>query len=87
MIEQFAEIVAHLPFILMVDGKAHMNKTRIVEFLILAGILGGVMYSELGHIKNSIAELKVDVKEMKRDLYTPAGERDHWGTRPGKTQR
>ena len=87
MVEKLISLAAHLPFMLITQGKPHVNTTRIIEIIIFAAVFGGIVYSELTHLKDSIQELKISISEIRKDFYTPRGERDNWGTRPDNTFR
>jgi len=87
MVEKLITLVSHLPFMLVTHGKPHVNSTRIIEIVIFAAVFGGITYSELAHLKDSVQELKTSILEIKKDLYTPRSERDNWGTRPDNTFR
>lgn len=58
------------------NGVQHINKTRIIEAVIIAVILGAGGYfialpalmEQVTQLKGSIVEIKEDVKEIKRDL-------------------
>jgi len=58
------------------NGVQHINKTRIIEAVIIAGIIGAGGYfialpalqEKIAQIQGSITEVKEDIKEIKRDL-------------------
>ena len=58
------------------NGVQQINKTRIIEAVIIAAIIsaGGyfialpVLQEKTSQIQNAISEIKQDIKEMKQDL-------------------
>ena len=87
-----------LPFLLSVNGKPKVNWMRVIEFAFLGGVIYATTHARLESLDYQIremraewqrdrAELIADIRKFREDLYTPAGKRDHWGFRPGKTER
>jgi hypothetical protein len=67
-----------LPFMAAVSGGAKLSFPRLVEAIIIAAVSGGVtmwvtvsvINTELTHVKDSIQELKADIKELRGMVYT-----------------
>mgnify|MGYP001575115619 CR=1 FL=1 len=73
MPERLYHLIGSLPFMLMtLDGKPHINKTRIIESIIYA-VVGGLFS---GYVAVKVIEVKIDVLEKKvdkiyMDIYRP----------------
>lgn len=58
------------------NGVQHINKTRIIEAVIIAAIISAMGYfialpvlqEKTSQIQNAIIEMKQDIKEIKQDL-------------------
>lgn len=84
--EKFNSVLATLPFFFMsIDGKAHLNKARITEgvmIAVFAGISAGIFTSyvtlqvikaEFENVKQEQKNMRVSVDDMKKDLYILKG--------------
>lgn len=70
-----------IPFLMATSGEGghKLNITRIVEAIIIAGILGAMMMwggqkvieTELRHVNTKIDQLYEQVQGMRKDLYQP----------------
>lgn len=74
MPEKLMHLIGSLPFMLITgDGKAHINKTRIIESIIYA-VVGGLFS---GWVAVKVIEVKLDMLEKKvdkiySDIYRPS---------------
>lgn len=84
----------YLPFVIAAGihpgtSKIKMNTSRIIEAIAIALISGGLsMYGTVNALGTRMEALEKqqmymqqEVKKMRDDLYTPAGQRDAWGWR------
>lgn len=63
------------------QGNKRMNMTRIVEALMIAGIIGAinvigttqVFETKFEYMKEQIQEIKTSINDIRRDVYKPYG--------------
>ena len=80
-----SKLTEHIPFLCMVaptaSDKIQLNLNRIIESVVIAvviaGVLGWAFKPELNHIKEDIAELKGQVGKIYNDIYAPILKDDH----------
>lgn len=71
------------PFMLATGNHMQVNITRVIETLIIAGVTSAVvlygshkyMQAEFEGIKGDMQSLEYEVRQMRRDLYTPVGKK------------
>lgn len=67
MPEKLMHLIGSLPFMLITaDGKAHVNKTRIIESVIYA-VVGGLFS---GWVAVKVIEVKLDMLEKVDKIYS-----------------
>ncbi|HLE91069.1 MAG TPA: hypothetical protein VI753_07960 [Anaerolineales bacterium] len=70
--EHWHKLVESLPFVLQVGQSNKLNKTRLLETIISAAIIGGVLYgtfkTDMENVKSSITEVKQDMKTLSQRI-------------------
>ena len=73
------------PFLLSTSSGVKLNKTRVLEAVIMAAIIGGMLFgtfnTKLENMEDTMKEMKQDIRMIRKDLYLPSGQRDAWGYR------
>ncbi len=79
LFDELKSALGVMPFVLMVGGKPKMNWPRIMEAIISAAVIGGMIYgtfsTKLEYLEKSMTEIKQDMRDLKHDLYTPNGKK------------
>ena len=70
--EYWHKLIESLPFILQAGQSTKLNKTRMLETIISAAIIGGILYgtfkTDMENVKSSITEVKQDMKTLSQRI-------------------
>lgn len=76
MPNKITHLVDAIPFLLYIKGKGlQVNGIRIIEVIIstalTVGVIYGIMSTEAKFVREEMAVIKQELKELRRDLYVP----------------
>lgn len=74
--DKISQLVGTLPFILYIKGKRpHVNGIRLLEILLSSaltiGIVYGIMTTESKFMREELANIRQELKDLRRDFYEP----------------
>jgi hypothetical protein len=61
-------LINYIPFLLTVNGKTSVNKTRVMELIVIGAVAWSSMWVNMNGIQKDLDYLKVEMAEMRLDI-------------------